>query len=70
VRLLVALARRRGLNVTALCRKAGVGRSTFDRIANGRTRSPEPATLAKIAAALGIPSEQLARLLRATRARS
>lgn len=44
----------RGMTLAALSVKAGLNRSHLSRIAKGRTK-PQPATIARLAAALAVP---------------
>jgi transcriptional regulator with XRE-family HTH domain/tetratricopeptide (TPR) repeat protein len=49
----------KGLTQAQLAFKAGVGEKTLKRLEGGHTDVPRPETLAALAGALGVPSEQL-----------
>lgn len=51
---------RRGMHFGELAHRAGVSRTTLYQLANGATRRPHAATLAKIAAVLGVDPQVLA----------
>lgn len=48
------LCKARGTNVTALCKKAGVGRATLSELNAGRTKTLKLETAQKLADALGV----------------
>lgn len=49
-----ALCKARGTNITALCKKAGVGRATLSELNAGRTKTLKLETAQKLADALGV----------------
>ena len=49
-----ALCKARGTNITAICKKAGVGRATLSELNAGRTKSLKLETAQKLADALGV----------------
>jgi DNA-binding XRE family transcriptional regulator len=53
-----ALRIQRGLTQVELAGRAGLSHAAIGRIENGQTRRPAPATLDKIARALGIPESE------------
>ncbi len=53
------MCRRQGTNVTALCKKAGVGRATLSELNAGRTKGLKLETAAKLAQALGVTVDAL-----------
>lgn len=49
-----AICKARGTNITALCKKAGVGRATLSELNAGRTRTLKLETAQKLADSLGV----------------
>lgn len=49
-----ALCKTHGTNITALCKKAGVGRATLSELNAGRTKTLKLETAQKLADALGV----------------
>ena len=49
-----ALCKAQGTNITAICKKAGVGRATLSELNAGRTKSLKLETAQKLADALGV----------------
>lgn len=56
---IVALCKERGVNITQMCREAGVPRATLSELKMGRTISLSPKNMNKLAIYFGIPMDQL-----------
>lgn len=54
-----SICKENGTNVTALCKKAGVGRATLSELNAGRTKTLNADTVTKLAAALGVSVDYL-----------
>lgn len=54
-----AICKEHNTNVTALCKKAGVGRATLSELNAGRTKTLNTDTLTKLAAALNVSVDYL-----------
>ena len=53
------LCKERGTNITALCKKANVGRATLSELNAGRTKTLTLETAGKLAATLGVSVDEL-----------
>ncbi len=51
---ILELCNRKGIKPSQLCREAGIPKSTFNEIKQGRTKTPSTVTLGKIAAYFGV----------------